>query len=159
MLSEAKIQTCEPIKIEPLQPFGVRLKISEGIESIVPGDLDRLIKKEKLVLIQGMAAPDQQRFLEFCRGFKNRSILEWSFGAVMNLVEQSEPSNYLFSSEAVPLHWDGAFHEVPMYLVFSCVEAPGDDCGGETIFCNTEKVYNDLSLGEERSVFEHLTDL
>ena len=65
------------------------------------------------------------------------------FGQVMELKESQDPKNYLFSREAVPFHWDGAFHEVPSILLFNCIQAMGK--GGETIFTNTESIWDSWS--------------
>ncbi len=74
-------------------------------------------------------------------------ILHWDFGPIMNMQFDEKASNYLFSSEVVPFHWDGAFYKVPQYLLFYCVESKG--LGGETLFTNTELLWNDLSEAEK----------
>jgi len=62
--------------------------------------------------------------------------------------------NYLFSSEAVPFHWDGAFYKEPMKLLFYCTESEGQ--GGETLFSNTEKIWESLS-SSEKSLCKNVT--
>lgn len=73
-------------------------------------------------------------------------LLHWDFGPVMEMKLEEEAKNYLFSAEAVPFHWDGAFHKVPAELVFYCTESEGK--GGETIFTNTTALWESLSKSE-----------
>ncbi|AUN96880.1 TauD/TfdA family dioxygenase [Bacteriovorax stolpii] len=84
---------------------------------------------------------------------KNK-ILHWEFGPIMNMKFDENASNYLFSAEEVPLHWDGAFYKEPSHLLFYCVESLG--VGGETIFVNTEALWNDLTT-EEKLECESIT--
>lgn len=73
-------------------------------------------------------------------------LLEWDFGSIMEMKYDSKASNYLFSDEDVPLHWDGAFHKEPMQLLFYCIESQGN--GGETVFVDTVAICNDLTQDE-----------
>lgn len=79
-------------------------------------------------------------------GVKDK-ILHWDFGPIMNMHFDKKATNYLFSDEVVPFHWDGAFYREPMKLLFYCNESEGG--GGETLFTNTEKIWNDLSSSEK----------
>lgn len=137
--------------ITPLKPFGVKLGALPGqkITSIAPRELDALLKEEKLVLLRGFTELERDEFLAYCKGFAERRILEWDFGPVMELRESPDPKNYLFSRERVPFHWDGAFHQVPTYLAFSCIEAPVEGAGGETLFTNTESIWEKSSEAEK----------
>lgn len=74
-------------------------------------------------------------------------LLHWEFGPIMNMTYDKEARNYLFSDERVPFHWDGAFYKEPRLLLFYCTESEGE--GGETIFTNTEKVWETLSESEQ----------
>lgn len=74
-------------------------------------------------------------------------LLEWDFGAVMTMKLDPEAKNYLFSEEAVPFHWDGAFYREPSSLLFYCLESEGQ--GGETLFSNTELIWESLSVEEK----------
>lgn len=74
-------------------------------------------------------------------------ILHWDFGPIMNMRFDPEATNYLFSQEKVPFHWDGAFYREPRFLLFYCTESEG--IGGETLFSNTEKIYESLSSDEK----------
>ena len=137
---------------ERLAPFGVVLRGSgeDRVESLPPAELSALAQREKLVLLRGFAPIARDPFLEYCRAMAPRGLLEWDFGPVMEMHERPDAKNYLFSREAVPFHWDGAFHKVPTYLMFCCVEAPVTGAGGETLFCDTRRVFNGWSP-EERA--------
>ncbi len=74
-------------------------------------------------------------------------LLHWDFGPVMTMKYQKDAANYLFSDEAVPFHWDGAFFKEPIYLLFHCLESEGS--GGETTFVDTTKLWNALSSKEQ----------
>lgn len=74
-------------------------------------------------------------------------LLEWDFGAVMTMKLDPEAKNYLFSDEAVPFHWDGAFYREPSSLLFYCMESEGQ--GGETLFSNTELIWESLSIADK----------
>ena len=74
-------------------------------------------------------------------------LLHWDFGPLMNMSYQTDATNYLFSAERVPYHWDGAFYQEPAALLFYCTESDGD--GGETIFANTEKIWESLTHEEK----------
>ena len=74
-------------------------------------------------------------------------LLHWSFGPLMTMRFDAEAKNYLFSEEPVPLHWDGAFFKEPRLLLFYCTESEG--LGGETLFTNTEKMWESLTATEQ----------
>lgn len=133
----------EPLAPAALSPFGARVDAAPGqaLTDLDPRALDALALREKLVLLRGFPAPDRDAFLAWCRSFPERRPLEWESGPVMEMRETPGARNYLFSREAVPFHWDGAFHRVPRYLMFHCVAAPRPGAGGETLFCDTAKVW------------------
>ena len=74
-------------------------------------------------------------------------LLHWEFGPLMTMSYSKMATNYLFSDEAVPFHWDGAFYKEPRLLLFYCTESEGS--GGETIFCNTERLWRSLTKSEQ----------
>jgi alpha-ketoglutarate-dependent taurine dioxygenase len=152
-LIDSKTELEAAFLLEPMKPFGLRLTPlgSAGMGDIDPAFLDELARREKLVLLRGLAPIGRAEFLDACRSFP-RTVLEWDFGPVMEMKEQPGAKNYLFSREKVPFHWDGAFHKVPTYLMFCCVEAPLAGAGGETLFCDTQKVWAEASL-EEHSLW------
>ena len=49
---------------------------------------------------------------------KDKALLEWDFGPIMEMKFSASAKNYLFSEEEVPFHWDGAFLKEPKYLIF-----------------------------------------
>jgi alpha-ketoglutarate-dependent taurine dioxygenase len=132
------------IKISQLLPFGIQLQVpTSGPESIPPPSLLLdLLGVHKLVLVRGLAPLSPESLLSYWKDQdqKNDPFLHWDFGPVMEMKENPESQNYLFSREAVPLHWDGAFHKMPSVLVFNCVESPVPGSGGETFFSDGEKI-------------------
>lgn len=70
-------------------------------------------------------------------------VLHWDFGPIMEMRFDPGARNYLFSAEAVPLHWDGAFYREPRTLLFYCLDSEGE--GGETLFAHTTKLWASLS--------------
>jgi alpha-ketoglutarate-dependent taurine dioxygenase len=69
----------------------------------------------------------------------------------MKLIVKPDAKNYLFSREAVPMHWDGAFHVEPKYIVFYCKRAVngfGSGPNGATLFADVERMWADLSAVE-----------
>src|SRR5262249_23495928 len=137
---------------QDLNPFG-RIFEAAGkkrIHSISPEEVQTSLAKHKLIVLRGFEIPGRDEFLAFCKGFSSMQTLNWSFGPIMEMKEDPNPENYLFSREKVPFHWDGAFHKVPDYLMFSCVEAPWESSGGETLFANTELIYRDASMQEKK---------
>ncbi|MFL5783936.1 MAG: TauD/TfdA dioxygenase family protein [Bacteriovoracaceae bacterium] len=74
-------------------------------------------------------------------------LLEWDFGPVMTMKFDEAAANYLFSDEAVPFHWDGAFYKEPKLLLFYCLESEGE--GGETTFVDTTALWNSLTESEK----------
>jgi alpha-ketoglutarate-dependent taurine dioxygenase len=89
-----------------------------------------------------------EELLQYARSLSTKSgdikeqLLHWDFGPLMTMVFDREAKNYLFSDEAVPLHWDGAFYKEPRFLLFYCTESEGE--GGETLFVDTEKIWSEL---------------
>lgn len=81
-------------------------------------------------------------------GSLKEQLLHWEFGPIMTMKYDSEAKNYLFSSEAVPFHWDGAFAKEPQKLLFYCTESTG--LGGETLFVDTEELWLSLTADEQQ---------
>jgi alpha-ketoglutarate-dependent taurine dioxygenase len=97
----------------------------------------------------------EEGLIEFARSLSSKNgelqdqLLHWDFGPVMTMQFDVAAKNYLFSDEAVPFHWDGAFYKEPSKLLFYCTETQGT--GGETIFSDTEKLWKSLSSAEQDS--------
>ncbi len=87
-------------------------------------------------------------------GGVKEKLLHWDFGPLMTMKHDVKATNYLFSDEAVPFHWDGAFATEPEKLLFYCTESEGE--GGETLFVNTEKVFESLT-SEEKELCSKVT--
>lgn len=142
-------------RMEVLEPFGL------SITSRDRGDVTRLggtllsgiLRSEKLLLMRGFAPLERDELLAFCQSYPDAELLHWDTGPVMEMKVSASPRNYLFSAEKVPFHWDGAFHKVPSYLVFHCIQAPPADAGGETLFTDTQGIW-ETAGDEERALWK-----
>ena len=111
-----------------------------------------ILKPRGLSILKKRDFSDDE-LLNFAQGLSDKSgdiknkLLHWDFGPIMDMKFNPEAPNYLFSSEKVPLHWDGAFYKEPRYLLFYCTETSGT--GGETLFLNTEQLWESLSSSEK----------
>ncbi|MEP6923986.1 MAG: TauD/TfdA family dioxygenase, partial [Pyrinomonadaceae bacterium] len=107
-------------------------------------ELRKLAQKHRLIVLRGFAPLSEDNLIEFCSSWG--ALLKWNFGMVLNLFVHDVPKNYLFTNGDVPLHWDGAFAEaVPSYQFFQCLTAPLKNSGGETLFCDTVRVWEDAT--------------
>lgn len=106
---------------------------------VIKGEL----KQEGLSLTRGLTLTKDQMIDLGKKISPHRELLEWDFGHLMEMKFDPHHKNYLFSEEKVPLHWDGAFHKAPAYILFYCthVNAP---TGGESLFSNTTKLFESL---------------
>lgn len=143
-------------QISSLSSFGKVYEFSPGTElsEVDRTELMKLLPQAKLLLLRGLKNPAKDELLRFARGGRSseEALVHWDFGPVMEMkVDEAKP-NYLFSHEAVPYHWDGAFHEEPAALLFHCIQAPTAGLGGETLFANTESIYNVLTLQEKNEL-------
>ena len=136
--------------VRRLNPFGLEIGAGEirDLSRLNPGVVAQLLKTESLVLLRGFDKLAGEQFLNYCRSYPSAKLLEWSFGPVMEMKEDPAAKNYLFSRERVPFHWDGAFHQVPSFLVFNCVEAPREGGGGETLFTDTGLMWRSATRRE-----------
>lgn len=143
------------LQLQTLNPFGLEITAKESlaVSALSPLYLEEMLKEHKLILLRGFETVTKEDLLGFCQNFPNRDLLQWSFGPVMEMHERPDPQNYLFSREKVPFHWDGAFAIVPSYLVFQCVQAPAAGAGGETLFTDTEQIWQQAPA-EEKVLFE-----
>ena len=98
-----------------------------------------------IVKLRDVEELSDEQLTEFSQGLSDEpdeKILEWEFGHIMRMKCDPNAANYLFSAERVPLHWDGAFHREPRFLVFYCDASAGD--GGATNFVNTETILGEV---------------
>lgn len=135
-------------------PFGKFLS-GEGkaIAELDRGEILKLVDEHKLVLVRGLRPFSQGELLSFAAD-RAEELVHWSFGPLMDLKVDEQTENYLFSAEAVPFHWDGAFHVEPRVLVFQCLRAPVAGAGGETLFCDTETL---LLETPEKALWQEIT--
>jgi alpha-ketoglutarate-dependent taurine dioxygenase len=142
MQAEQKQEATGQWQLTPLAPFGV--VVTSSTPDADPGEipvplLRRWVGAHRVVVLRGFAPLPGEGFPAFCSGLG--AILEWVFGAVNELHAQAAARNYLYTSHAVPFHWDGAFAgRVPHYIIFHCDAAPPPGAGGETLFCDTVRL-------------------
>jgi alpha-ketoglutarate-dependent taurine dioxygenase len=130
------------VDVTPIAPFG-RLVTAGAAEAdlrdISPRTLEQWTIESKVVVLRGFPLLDEDDLISYCEGWGE--VLRWDFGAVLNLVIEEDPKNYLFSRTDVPFHWDGAFAKTaPRYFLFQCVKAPVPGGGGETVFSDSTEV-------------------
>jgi alpha-ketoglutarate-dependent taurine dioxygenase len=156
MSSKVELGNISDVSLVYLKPFGVMLVTeSKKMQLLaISADLIQvLLKANKLVILRGFSAIEKSALVEYAKSFG--TLLEWDFGNVMEMRVHQEPKNYLFTEGHVPLHWDGAFHQEPKFLLFNCIVAPRKNNGGETIFANTEMLVDDLSDDEVADLMQH----
>ncbi|STX27868.1 pyoverdine biosynthesis protein PvcB [Legionella beliardensis] len=107
----------------------------------------------KIVLLRGFPALTRDELLNYCAS--QAKLLHWDFGPVMEMRPSPDAKNYLFTHGDVPLHWDGAFHQEPRFLFFHCLQAPAENTGGETLFVNTEKVWQQATTEQQRQWLDY----
>jgi alpha-ketoglutarate-dependent taurine dioxygenase len=105
------------------------------IDAICPHQIYAQIKQHKLVKIR-KELNTKEDFVTFAQTLGQ--LYAWSFGVVNELKIDKNSPNYLYSEEAVPFHWDGAFAESPHLLLFYCIASCLDNAGGETLFVDSE---------------------
>jgi alpha-ketoglutarate-dependent taurine dioxygenase len=131
------------MRFRPVHNFGLLIEAHEN-QSLNANMIRELREAYPLVLLRGFQKLSREDLVALCAADPGKELLHWSFGPVMEMKEDESSPNYLFSNEEVPFHWDGAFHRVPGSLVFYCVQAPPEGCGGQTLFANTAAIARDL---------------
>lgn len=130
-----------------LEPFGLEItavSASASVENIETAVLKDWIAKHRYVLLRGFAALSTEDMTRLA-GTLGKS-LEWEFGAINELIAKPDAKNYIYTTGAVPFHWDGAFvGKIPHYILFSCEVAPPENSGGETIFCDGAKLLKEAT--------------
>lgn len=126
-----------------LEPFGVCVEPARpdaDIHDLSVADLRALVRKHHLLLLRGFTGVSGAAELTaYSEGWGEISM--WPFGAVLELVEHTDPGDHIFDHGYVPLHWDGMYRpQVPEFQIFHCVSAPGAGRGGRTVFSQTEAV-------------------
>lgn len=144
------------MNIEFLKPFGIQLSTQRQLSftHFINGEeLKELARKYQLVLLRGFVALEKNAMLEYAQTFG--PLLAWEFGHVLEMCVREKPDNYLFTHGPVPFHWDGVFHQAPSFLLFNCIEAPASNCGGETLFTDTHRIWQE-SNRVEREVWKKI---
>jgi alpha-ketoglutarate-dependent taurine dioxygenase len=128
-------------KTKSLAPYGLGVIASTpvSVAQIDPAALKAWIAAHRFVLLRGFAPMSTDAMTALARTLGD--ALEWEFGAINELVAKPDAKNYIYTTGAVPFHWDGAFvGKIPHYILFSCEVAPPENSGGETIFCDGAKL-------------------
>lgn len=141
----------------PLHRFGIVMTAESPVTDFTSfsSRVREAFQDYRLVILRGITLEPEKTFSQFCQTIFKRDLLQWESGEVMEMRPSDQPKNYLFSTERVPFHWDGAFHQVPSILAFQCLEAPRPKSGGETLFTNTELVVKECS-SKERAQWEKI---
>lgn len=137
-----------------LSPFGVEVAAAQKVplENVNVPALKEWIAKQRYVLLRGFAPLSTDDMMRLARALGEP--LEWEFGAINELVAKPAAKNYIYTTGAVPFHWDGAFvGKIPHYILFSCEVAPPEGSGGETTFCDGAKLVADAPA-EERALWK-----
>jgi alpha-ketoglutarate-dependent taurine dioxygenase len=135
-----------------LRPFGRIVTADvpgQSLLSLPVWALRDLARQEGVLVLRGFAPLGRDELVEYASSWGD--ILNWNFGPVLELIVQEEPRNYLFTNGSVPFHWDGAFAAaVPEFQLFHCLQAPLPGTGGETLFCDTGRIWLDASPERRR---------
>lgn len=143
-------QLADLYQVEPIGPFGLMVTARKHrvLGRLAGGLLEDLLRQTSLLILRGFDPTDREGFLNFCLSYPKAELLHWESGPVMEMIPETEAKNYLFSREAVPFHWDGAFHRVPSFLAFHCLKAPAPEAGGETLFTDTTRLWEAATPSE-----------
>ncbi|KTD61934.1 TauD/TfdA family dioxygenase [Legionella spiritensis] len=137
-----------PTMIRAFEPWLIENRSQAPVTGWPLETLLNLATRHKIVLLRGFAPLEREELLDYCQS--HARLLHWDFGPVMEMKVDKETRNYLFTQGDVPLHWDGAFYEEPRFLLFHCLQAPTAGSGGETLFVNTESVWQEATTGQRQ---------
>jgi alpha-ketoglutarate-dependent taurine dioxygenase len=136
-------------------PFGLEVTAAAATETLAEIAVPLLkgwIAKDRFALLRGFAPLSTEDMMQLARTLGEP--LEWEFGAVNELVAKPDAKNYIYTTGAVPFHWDGAFvGKIPHYILFSCEVAPPRDSGGETIFCDGARLLS-AATSQQRALWK-----
>jgi alpha-ketoglutarate-dependent taurine dioxygenase len=126
----------------PCAPVGVEVRAHQpgaDLRQLPVADLKRWVADHRVLILRNFAALPGDELPQFCERLGTLQVFD--FGVVDNIRAKDDARSHLFTTSAVPFHWDGMFLGlVPSYQFFSCEEAPPGDTGGETLFCDTIRV-------------------
>ncbi len=133
------------IEAKALNPFGLLIQGNGcDLREIEVAEIRRLAWEYRLIVLRGFQKLDRQNLTEYCTSWGD--LLHWNFGVIFDLVVHENATNYLLTNGRVPFHWDGAFIEtVPSFEIFQCLKAPVAGTGGETLFCDTIRVWENAT--------------
>lgn len=139
-------QLADQYSVTAVSPFGVMIRpriIGTEITDVPVAAARDLVRQQRVLILRGFAGPCGPEELERY-ATSGGQLLTWSFGAVLELVEQNLPVDHIFDNTGVSLHWDGMFVDrVPEFQIFQCIKTLGEEQGGRTIFCDTTRVLGD----------------
>jgi len=145
------------VNYRTLNPFGLLIEATNSnlnIHEFTPNQLRDLVWKNRLIILRGFPLLKRDDLSDYCRHWGE--LLSWDFGTVLDLVVHDNPQNYLFTTGNVPFHWDGAFaRSVPSFLFFQCVKAPLPNYGGESLFCDTTRVWQKATF-HQREIWKQI---
>jgi alpha-ketoglutarate-dependent taurine dioxygenase len=123
-------------------PFGVEVT-AEGSDTdlhrLPVSLLKRWVAEHRVLILRGFGKFHGSELSQFCERLGTLQVFE--FGTVDELRAKENSRNFIFTTAAVPFHWDGMFLEAaPSFQFFSCEEAPPSDTGGQTLFSDTTRV-------------------
>lgn len=149
------------LRTAALGSFGALVEPERPDQDIHAVDVDALrefVLREQLIVLRGFRSFDSSDALaDFCERWGEVSV--WPFGKVLDLVEQDNPTDHIFDSSYIPLHWDGMYRpQVPEYQVFHCVKAPLPGDGGRTTFSNT-RLALDHASPESRNLWSKVVGI
>lgn len=135
-------------KVTQLKPFGALIEPAQTgthVDELSVQDLRALFDQHHILLLRGFTGvAEGDDLVHFSERWGEVSV--WPFGKILELVEQEKPKDHIFDNTYVPMHWDGMYRpEVPEIQIFHCVQAPGQQNGGRTVFSNTPEVIRQAS--------------
>jgi alpha-ketoglutarate-dependent taurine dioxygenase len=96
-----------------------------------------------VLILAGFLPLRDMELPRFCERLGTLQVFE--FGVVHELRAREDSPTFIFSTAAVPFHWDGIFLGAsPSWQFFSCEEAPPPGGGGETLFCDTIRLLSEV---------------
>jgi alpha-ketoglutarate-dependent taurine dioxygenase len=143
---DTSASVADQVELVPLQPFGLLVMArarGHSLQSLPPTWFEDRIREHRLLLLRGFAPfLDAERLSDYCATWGE--LMQWPFGTVLELVEHANPTDHIFDSSCVPFHWDGMYtKQLPAYQFFHCVNAIDAADGGQTIFCDSSRIWAD----------------
>lgn len=133
-------------RVESLKPFGALIQPLPPAQTVMDLCMDSLysiMRENRLLVFRGFSSLTPSELVAFAKSWGE--ILVWDYGEILDVLAHPNPKNYIFTPGKVPFHWDGAFHsQTPHYQLFQCLQASGTHDGGDTLFCNTVQLLQNL---------------